>query len=217
MIELLVRLVISMTVVMGVMALAAKFVRWRQGLAPGPRPVGSRRAGGAGGAGTAGGSLANLRGGPKPRRARPETPVHVVYRRALAKGAWVTLVEAAGKSFLVGVTEQSVTLLAELPMAMSPGVASTGVASTGVASTGVASTGVASTGVGSTGVASTGVASTGVAWPEAIGLAPAGGCEHDDLQVGGMPAFLDDAASGGRPDSAWKLTLDSLRERTVRR
>jgi len=202
MIELLVRLVISMTVVMGVMALAAKFVRWRQGLAPGPRPVGSRRAGGAGGAGTAGGSLANLRGGPKPRRARPETPVHVVYRRALAKGAWVTLVEAAGKSFLVGVTEQSVTLLAELPMAMSPGVASTGVASTGVASTGLASTGVAS---------------TGVAWPEAIGLAPAGGCEHDDLQVGGMPAFLDDAASGGRPDSAWKLTLDSLRERTVRR
>jgi len=141
MIELLVRLVISMAVVMAVMALAARFVRRRQGLALGSRA--------------------------RPARERPEVPVDVVFRRSLAKGAWVTLVEAAGKKFLVGVTEHTVTMLAELPSEAPPG--------------------------------------------------PKAGGAHDELQASRMPVCLDGATNGARPDNAWKLTLDSLRERTVRR
>jgi Flagellar biosynthesis protein, FliO len=212
MIELLVRLVISMTVVMVVMALAAKFVRRRQGLGPGPRPTtgkgaGSRRAG----AGS--GGLANVWGGGKSRRARTEAPIDVVYRRALAKGAWVTLVEAEGKRFLVGVTEQSVTLLAELPAAVPPGVMSAGAASAGLTLPAVAMSAAAV----SAATMSAATMSAATMSAATMSTAQAAGDEHDDLQVGRMPLCLDDVTSGGRPDNAWKLTLDSLRERTVRR
>lgn len=169
-IELLVRLVISMTVVMAVMALAAKFVRRRQGLGPLPRSSGLGAD--SGGRGAGGGGPGTLRGAN--RRARPEAPLDVVYRRSLAKGAWVTLVEAAGKRFLVGVTEQSVTLLAELPPAEVP-----------------------------------------------VAVPPPGSLvivddEQDWSRAGRMPASVG-GSGDGPPDNAWKLALESLRERTVRR
>src|ERR1700691_3191013 len=137
-IELFVRLVISMAVVMAVMAVAARLVRRRQGgsrsgragyertgHAPtGPGATGSgvraRFSGASGrdgpGSGREGPSfgLGGLWGGAKSRRARSVPPFQIVYRRPLAKGAWLTLVETTDKSFLVGVTEQSVTLLTEL-------------------------------------------------------------------------------------------------------
>ncbi len=117
MITLLLRLVISMAVVMAVMALAAGFVRRRQGT----MPVSRRLPGAAGrpnaGGGGRGAGMGALFGGARSRPPRPEPEVDVVFRRPLAKGAWVTLVEASGHRFLVGVTEQSVTLLAALPPA----------------------------------------------------------------------------------------------------
>jgi hypothetical protein len=173
-VELLVRLVISMTVVMAVMALAAKFVRRRQGLGPMPRalPRSSGRGMGSNGQGAGAGSAGNLRGGN--RRARPEAPLDVVYRRSLAKGAWVTLVEAGGKRFLVGVTEQSVTLLAELPGAEVP---------------------------------------SPVPPPGSVVIVDD---EQDWSRAGRMPAS-GGGSGDGSPDHAWKLALDSLRERTVRR
>ena len=126
MIELLVRLAISMAVVMAVMGLAARFVRrrqeaglggggfrWQARAGRGPWHRSSGR-GAAGGPNTSGPSWGASWGAPRPRRARPIPPVEVVYRRALAKGAAVAVVEATGKQFLLGVTEQSITLLAEL-------------------------------------------------------------------------------------------------------
>jgi hypothetical protein len=164
---------------MAVMALAAKFVRRRQGLGPMPRALPRSSGRGTGGSGRGAGAAGpgNLRGGN--RRARPEAPLDVVYRRSLAKGAWVTLVEAAGKRFLVGVTEQSVTLLAELPGAEVPG-----------------------------------------AEVPAPGPPPGSVVIVDDEQdwsrAGRMPASSGGSGDGS-PDNAWKLALDSLRERTVRR
>jgi len=165
MFELLVRLVISMAVVMGVMALAARFIRRRQGFGPFPRAAAG------------------------PRRARPEAPVDVVYRRALAKGAWVTLVESGGKRFLVGVTEQSVNLLAELP----------------------------------SGDAAAGTEEPVVDFAAEAGRRPlaavgAGNRAEDEWsRAGMMPASLPGLADEAGPGNAWKLTLGSLRERTVRR
>lgn len=164
-----------MAVVMGVMALAAHFVRRRQGFSP-------TRSGGAAAPNGNNPGTAGLLGGPRSRRARPEPPLDVVYRRALAKGAWVTLVEASGKRFLVGVTEQSVSLLAELPA----------------------------------GAAAAPAGANGNTLSE--GDSPiAFGDEQSWAQTGRMPVSLRDAANEERPENAWKLAVDSLRERTVRR
>ncbi len=242
MIELLVRLAISMAVVMAVMGLAARFVRRRQeaGLGgggfeqPGQRPApvpgaGAGRRGVAasparrraaaqcsgpasgGRPGTLGAKLGGVLGAPRPRRARPIPPVEVVYRRALAKGAAVAVVEATGKQFLLGVTEQSITLLAELP---GPGNAAP------LDAHAAAPTNVATPTSGpapSAGPAPTSGAQAGTR---------AGGAQVSDLEIWDefddwqqadrMPASPPDAASSER-QNAWKLTLDSLRERTIRR
>jgi flagellar biogenesis protein FliO len=142
MVALLVRLALSMGVVMGVMWAAAHLLKRRQGrLSQFPGAGGARRA---------------------PRRAKQEAPFEVVYRKPLGKGACVALVEMPGRRLLLGVTEQSVTFLGELP--------------------------------------SRGVPDLSAAAEEPTGDA-------------GM-ATLD---GSDRPDNAWKLVLDSLRERTVRR
>jgi hypothetical protein len=166
--ELVVRLAISMAAVMAVMALAARLVRRRQGvgpLLPTRRAVSGRDSG---------------PGAARSRKARAEPPVEVLYRRALAKGAAVSLVQATGRMFLLGVTEQSVTLLAELP------------------------------GPGTSG--------------EAVGPGPetVGGSvqllDVDEWQQSGRMPFCERGPAGAETsDKAWKLALDSLRERTVRR
>ena len=115
-IELLVRLVVSMGAVMAVMGLAARFVRRRQGSGP---LLAGRRAPATAPAGRPGRA--------RPRRSRPVAPLEILYRRPLSKGAAVSLVEAAGRTFLLGVTDHSVTVLAELP----DGPAATGPAATG--------------------------------------------------------------------------------------
>ena len=111
MIELLVRLAISMAVVMAVMGLAARFVRRRQeaGLGGGGfwRQPDRQRSWRQAARGSwprtkLGAKLGSVFGTPRPRRARPIPPVEVVYRRALAKGAAVAVVEATGKQFLLG-------------------------------------------------------------------------------------------------------------------
>ena len=222
MIELLVRLAISMAVVMAVMGLAARLVRRRQEAGLGGGGFRGRRAGkglgrglGAGGAAsgpnTLGAKLGGVLGAPRPRRARPVPPVEVVYRRALAKGAAVAVVEATGKQFLLGVTEQSITLLAELS---SPGNAAP------LDAHAAAPTNVATPTSGpapSAGPAPTSGAQAGTR---------AGGAQVSDLEIWDefddwqqadrMPASPPDAASSER-QNAWKLTLDSLRERTIRR
>jgi hypothetical protein len=204
--ELAVRLVISMAVVMAVMALAARFVRHRQGLGTLPKSAGA-------GAPAMGNGL-----GGRGRRPRPAPPVEVVYRRSLAKGAAVSVVQATGRTFLLGVTEQSVTLLAELP--------TTGVS----AATGVS----AGTGVSAATAATTAPVNANVANPALVGQSSTGGGHSGPSIVGNdspngfsgfgsweqdgrMPFGGQGTAAAETSDHAWKLALDSLRERTVRR
>jgi hypothetical protein len=167
--ELAVRLVISMAAVMAVMALAARVVRRRQGvgpLLPAHRGLATSREG--------------RPGSTRARKARPDLPVEVLYRRPLAKGAAVSLVQATGRMFLLGVTEQSVTLLAELP---GPGASS---------ATAAPEQGTVDGSVNLTDV--------------------------DEWQQNGRMPFCERGPAGGETsEKAWKLALDSLRERTVRR
>ncbi|HET9061151.1 MAG TPA: flagellar biosynthetic protein FliO [Acidimicrobiales bacterium] len=142
MVALLVRLVLSMAVVMGVMWGAAQLLKRRQGKFAQVPSMGAGRK--------------------SPRRPKQEAPFDIVYRKPLGKGACVALVEAPGRRLLIGVTEQSVTLLGELPSQRVPDLSA-----------------VAEEPIGDAGMAA-----------------------------------LDGA---DRPDTAWKLVLDSLRERTVRR
>ncbi len=172
--ELLVRLVISMAAVMAVMALAARLVRRRQGL--GPLLPARQGAAGGRGRGPAGPGGARTR----PRKARPVAPIEVVYRRALAKGATVALVEATGRTFLLGVTEHSITLLAEPAGGAAPG-------------------GASGTERGTVG-------------------GPVNLAELDEWQQSGRMPFCERGpAPAETSETAWKLALDSLRERTVRR
>lgn len=165
-----------MAVVMGVMAVAARLVRRRQGVGAGPLrgrvPDGptARRA--------------SLTG--RSRRARPEAPFEVVFRRPLAKGANLTLVEAAGKQYLLGVTEQSITLLTELPGTTMGGEAGTGPL-------------------------------PGQDIASVTPLPVRAGTTDEWGQAGRTPVPSAAAATPGQPATAWKLAVDSLRERTVRR
>jgi len=167
-----------MAVVMAVMALAARFIRRRQGFGSGPRAAAgagaTKAAVGRNGASTPRGApapagaagLGGLFGGARGnRRARPEPPFDIVYRRAVAKGAWICLVEASGKRFLIGTTEQQVTMLSELPAEVVPDILAI------------------------------------EEWDE----------------PGRMPVSLEGEPELARSGTAWKLALDSLRERTVRR
>lgn len=169
MIEILLRLVISMAVVMGVMALAARFVRRRQGAATGlaqPKRQQRRKGGLSGG-------IAGLLS-PKPRSARPSPSLQVLQRQALTKNTSVSLLEVDGKRLLVGVTEQSVTLLAQLSApAASPS-------------------------------------------PEVDLQADLVDLENL-LGEGRTPAPIARSEAPAAMENAWKLALDSLRERTVRR
>jgi hypothetical protein len=181
---LLVRLAISMAVVMCVMAVAARLVRRRQG-AGGGRAMGGAyvKAGGGAYGKAAGGRSAN-----RARRARPDVPVEIVYRRSLAKGANLTLVEAGGKRYLLGVTEQAVNVLAEVTAPAPP-------------------EGAAAEVLGTNG--------TGAYRAPVVDLALA----TEDLRqgTGWTPGPLAGATAQGQPATAWKLAIESLRERTVRR
>jgi hypothetical protein len=192
MVELFLRLVISMAVVMGVMAIAARLLRRNQGSIAGPGRRGRRAMGMGIGAGPGG-----LPGSGRSRQARPAPLVDVVYRRSLARGASVTVVQAGGQTFLVGVTEQNVTMLAELSPAPAIGASPAGpqAAANGIPANASAQRGPAKP--------------TGEQGPVD---------DFDEWQgTGGTPVLLTDAANTRRPDNAWKLALDSLRERTVRR
>jgi Flagellar biosynthesis protein, FliO len=271
MIELLVRLAISMAVVMAVMGLAARFVRRRQegglggggfsarrtgrGLGSGgssgfgrSRGSGGSNAGGPGGpalgrGGNSGGrgpgaggpgaggpglagpggpstlatKLGSLLGAPKPRRARPAAPFEIVYRRALSKGAAVAVIEATGKQFLLGITEQSITLLTELPSSPDPTPLDAEDAS--AASAAWAASAASAT-------SPTAPSSTPAPAPGTRSGTSDRGAQVSDLEIWDefddwqqadrMPASPPDATTLER-QNAWKLTLDSLRERTIRR
>ena len=117
----------------------------------------------------------------------------------------MALLLASNKKLLIGVTEQSVTLLAELghedeqvatgtgseldlvgPDLMGPDLVGTDLAGPGTASSGL------------------------------TGPTPYGEPGHWQ-RTSGTPVCLQSADNGGRPDNAWKLAIDLLRERTVRR
>jgi len=190
---LFVRLVISMAVVMGVMALAARLLRHRQGLpssktAPGPTRAGTTAwpRGVAGPTPTAKGIGRFFEGYNSRRTQRRETPLEVTYRRPLGRGTWLGVIEASGKRWLIGVTEHSINMLAELPEEaqldlslddFAPGLAAPGRAP------------------GPT-----------IATPVDL-----------DLEPGRMPGRLQSSADEESSEHAWKLAIDSLRERTVRR
>jgi hypothetical protein len=211
MIELLVRLAISMAVVMAVMGLAARFVRRRQEGGLGGGGLSGRRTGrggpvvtgraGSGGPSTLATKLQSVLGAPKPRRARPVPPFEVVYRRALS--------------------EQSITLLTELPGATGP----TPLDAEPTTSMSTATSPAAATSPGA-GAPAPGPGS-GPAPRSGTRSGTGGGAsqvrdleiwdEFDDWQQADrMPASPPDAATLER-QNAWKLTLDSLRERTIRR
>lgn len=123
------------------------------------------------------------------RRARPVPPVEVLFRRSLAKGANLTLVKAGDKQYLLGVTEQSVNLLTEIEMTPEP-------------------SGPATAGLDQPGPPGSGTDLSGL-----------DGLEDIDQwrKTGRTPVSLDRAATPGQPETAWKLAIHSLRERTVRR
>ena len=194
MFELFLRLIVSMAVVMAVMGLAAKFVRHRQGpfgggssytrkASPGPglaalRPAGRGRDSAA-----------------RQRRARQAPLLDVVYRRPLAKGAWVVVVQTGERRYMLGVTERAVNLLGELqredafdgPDADGHSMADPGMTAAGV--------------------------------PVSAGLdAPLLTLADIIPEAGRMPTSTEVLPSaGGQPENAWKLVIESLRERTVRR
>jgi flagellar biogenesis protein FliO len=168
-IELLVRLVISMVAVMAVMGIAARLVRRRQGAGP---LLAAR------------GGPANRPGRSRARKPRAVLPLEVLYRRPLSKGAAVSLVDAAGRTFLLGVTDHSVTLLAELP---GPAAARA--------------------------PASPGQLGIGQQTVPPVNLTD----EDEWQQTGRMPGCERGPAGAETSDNAWKLALDSLRERTVRK
>jgi flagellar biogenesis protein FliO len=172
-IELLVRLVISMVAVMAVMGIAARLVRRRQNAGP----LFAARGGSASGP-------ANRSGRSRARKPRAVPPLEVLYRRPLSKGAAVSLVDAAGRTFLLGVTDHSVTLLAELP---------------GPAAAGAP--------------ASPGQLAIGQQTVPPVNLTD----EDEWQQTGRMPGCERGPAGAETSDNAWKLALDSLRERTVRK
>lgn len=180
-IELLVRLVISMVAVMAVMGLAAHLVRRRQGAGP----MLAARGGPASGPGKSVGRS-------RARKPRAVAPLEVLYRRSLSKGASVSLVEATGRTFLLGVTDHTVTLLAELP-----GSAPTGAAPTPGQLTGQL----------------TGQSTVGLETVPPVNLTD----EDEWQQTGRMPGCERGPAGAETSDNAWKLALDSLRERTLRR
>jgi len=173
--ELLVRLVISMAAVMAVMGLAARLVRRRQGTGP---LLAGRRSPATGPDSRAG----RARG----RKPHPAAPIEVLYRRPLSKGAAVSLVEATGRTFLLGVTEQSVTLLAELRGPGAPGAAA--------------------------------ALAQGAAGAVQL-MGPVNLTDEDEWQQTGRMPVCERGPSGAETseNNAWKLALDSLRERTVRR
>ena len=161
-----------MGAVMAVMGLAARLVRRRQGAGP---LLPARRAGA---------GPANRPGRARARKPRAVPPLEVLYRRSLSKGAAISLVEAAGRTFLLGVTDHSVTLLAELPGPDAAGAPA-------------------------------------YPGPWAIGqqaVPPVQLTDEDEWQqTGRMPGCERAPAGAETSDNAWKLALDSLRERTVRR
>jgi len=132
----------------------------------------------------------------------------------------VALLLASNKKLLIGVTEQSVTLLAELghedeqvatgtgseldlvgpdlmgPDLMGPDLMGPDLMGPDLVGTDLAGPGTASSGL--------------------TGPTPYGEPGHWQ-RTSGTPVCLQSADNGGRPDNAWKLAIDLLRERTVRR
>jgi hypothetical protein len=192
--ELFLRLVVSMAVVMAVMGLAAKFARRRQGAFGGgssyARKPGQRPA-------TTAGRLAGQGrdSATRSRRARQVPPLDIVYRRPLAKGAWVAVVQAGERRYMLGVTEQAVNLLGELRPEDT---------------------------FGGSPADSHPVAGYGIP-----GADHPAGAELDEMpltladiipEAGRTPAPSEvSPPAGGQPENAWKLIVESLRERTVRR
>jgi hypothetical protein len=184
MFELLLRLVVSMAVVMAVMALAARFLRRRQGGVPrsaayraGKRAGGPRPAGGGVGA-----ALSSMWGA-RQRNPRQAPPLEVLHRQMVAKGAWVILVEVGGRRLLLGATEHAVNLVAEVDEPPPD--------------------------------ADRELTGTVPANLRDLGFGPGDFTAEGFTGTGRMPEPLEGAETG-RQETAWKLALDSLRERTVR-
>ena len=156
--DLLLRLAVSMAVVMGVMGLAARFLR-RRANAGGPSLL-SVRSGGA----------AQSRARARAKKA-PAPELEITCRRPLSKGASVALVQALGKRYLVGVTDHAVSVLASLPDEAVPQVAN----------------------------------EYPIVLPE------------DSRTLPSLEGLSPATRGDGPPVNAWKLAIDSLRERTVRR
>lgn len=191
MLGLLLRLAISMGVVMAVMGLAARFARRRQG-ASARRRASSPTLFGAGRTPTRrprsrrpgiGRAATGFFGRPKAIAGEP--PAEVLHRVALTKSAWAVVLAAGSKTLLIGVTEQRVQLLAELPSALGDEV---------------------------------------IALQQDAGAADTNIKENWALVSPALPTPLDTPLdtplappTEERPNNAWKLAIDSLRERTVRR
>jgi hypothetical protein len=156
--DLLLRLAVSMAVVMGVMGLAARFLRHRANA--GGSSLFSTRSPGV----TRGRARARTKKVPGPE-------LEITCRRALSKGASVALVQALGKRYLVGVTDHAVSILASLP--------------------------------------DSAIAEMADEYPIVL---------PEDSRMLPSPEGLSPATQGNvPPTNAWKLAIDSLRERTVRR
>jgi flagellar protein FliO/FliZ len=108
---LLVRLVVSMGIVLGLMSLAARWLRAR----------------GPGGIGFGGG----------PKKGAPPVRIEVLARQSVGKNTSIAVVRTLDRALVLGVTEQSVTVLAEADCA-ALGVIEVGPEATWTASPGAA-------------------------------------------------------------------------------
>lgn len=181
MLQVFVRLAISMGIVMAVLGLAARYARRRQGFAA-RRRANARRLPGSNAASKRAPRPARTTMGffGRPRGAAGEPPAEVLHRLPLTKGTWAVVLAAGGKTLLVGVTEQRVEILAELPSALDNDL-------------------VLQPEAGTVDRTTKDTWSPRRSVPDPLPTTPT------------VPPTEE------RPATAWKLAIDSLRERTVRR
>lgn len=176
--ELFARLVVALAVVIGLMILLARVLK-RRGI---DLTAGARRATGA------------------------RIQVEVLARRALTRNASVAVVQAGGKTLVLGVTDERVTLLSEADddTALGAGAAPRPAARRRTSPAAAPTAPTAPT-ASTAPIAPSPTRTTRAELGAPVDLAEAHRTE--------LPNAADDIPGG----PAWKMALDSLRERTVRK
>ncbi len=132
-------------------------------------------------------------------KSRRNGQIEVISRQQLTKGASVAVVDVAGKSFLVGITPQGVSLLSEVDLgqreAASPSYDGPGVS-------------IGNNNFGSSDDGRTPIFRSGTKFDLSQ-------LDNSDGSLGSQ--WMADQSRGTNPFNAWMTKLDQLRELTVRK